>query len=166
VTDERNAAGAATTVSGPAVTGVLPPGRLRLLHVLALGTWISGGVWLIFDYFVRSIDQFGFEVPHPQQRWWLIAHAAFSFGALWMFGALWPDHVVRGWRAGLLRRSGGTLFAALVWLTVTGCALYYLGNDTLRSWTALAHWIPGLALLVVFFIHAPWGRARRADRRR
>ncbi len=144
---------AARSPASRAATGVLPPGRRRLVHALAIGTWASGAVWLIFDYFIRAVDQFGFEGPHPQQRWWLIAHAVFSFVAVWAFGALWPDHVVRGWKARLRRPTGGTLFGVLAWLTLTGCALYYIGNDTLRSWTSFTHWIPGLFLIVVFIIH-------------
>jgi len=134
-------------------TGVLPPGRRRLLHALAIGTWVTGGVWLIFHYFIRVVDQFGFDGPHPQQRWLLIGHAVFSFAAVWMFGALWSDHIVRGWRARQRRPTGGTLFGVLVWLTITGCALYYIGSDRWRSWTSLAHWIIGLAAIVLFIVH-------------
>ena len=134
-------------------TGALPTGRRRLLHLLAIGTWLTGGIWLVFHYFVRTVDQFGFEGPHPQQRWWLIGHAVFSFAAVWMFGALWPDHVVRGWKAKLRRPTGGTLFGILVWLTLTGCALYYIGSDAWRSWTSLSHWIPGLIAIVIFILH-------------
>ncbi|NBR18198.1 MAG: hypothetical protein EBT81_10105, partial [Gammaproteobacteria bacterium] len=65
-------------------TGVLPPGRRRLLHGVALGTWSTGAVWLVFHYFVRVVDEFGFDNPHPQQRWWLIGHAVFSFAAVWL----------------------------------------------------------------------------------
>ena len=134
-------------------TGVLPPGRRRLLHSVAFGTWLTGAVWLVFHYFVRVIDDFGFDNPHPQQQWWLIAHAVFSFAAVWLFGSLWSDHVVRGWKAGVRKPTGGTLFGVLVWLTISGCALYYLGSDAWRSWTSLAHWIPGLAAIVVFVVH-------------
>ena len=150
---QQNPPRVAKPARAAAGTGVLPPGRRRLLHTLAIGTWVTGGVWVIFDYFIRAVDQFGFEGPHPQQRWWLIAHAVFSFGAVWMFGALWPDHVVRGWKARLRRPTGGTLFGVLAWLTLTGCALYYIGNDTLRTWTSFAHWVPGVAAIVVFIIH-------------
>jgi hypothetical protein len=137
-------------------TGALPVGRRRTLHALAIGTWVTGGIWLIFKYFVREVDSFGFDNPHPAQRWWLIGHAAFSFGALWIYGALWPDHVVRGWKAKLRRKSGGTIFGVAAWLALTGCALYYIGNDTARSWTSLAHWIVGLAAIVAYLIHQPW----------
>jgi hypothetical protein len=44
---------AARSPASRAATGVLPPGRRRLVHALAIGTWASGAVWLIFDYFIR-----------------------------------------------------------------------------------------------------------------
>ena len=137
----------------PRATGALPVGRRNTLYVVSIGTLATGVIWLVFQYFVRVVDQFGFENPHPQQRWWLIAHAVFSFVAVWMFGALWSDHIVRGWRAKLRRKSGGTMFGLGVWLTLTGCALYYVGSDFWRSLTSFAHWIPGVATLAVFLIH-------------
>ena len=134
-------------------TGVLPVGRKWTLYGFALGTFVTGCVWLVFHYFVRVVDAYGFENPHPQQRWWIIGHAVFSFAAVWMFGALWSDHIVWGWRAKLRRPTGGTLFGFLVWLTATGCALYYVGSDRWRAITSLLHWVPGLAALVVFVLH-------------
>lgn len=134
-------------------SGALPQGRRRTLYVFSIGTLVTGVMWLVFQYFVRVVDQFGFENPHPQQRWWLISHAVFSFVTIWMFGALWPDHIVRGWRARLRRWSGGALFGLASWLTATGCALYYVGSDFWRALTSFAHWIPGLATLIVFVVH-------------
>jgi hypothetical protein len=137
--------------------GALPVTRRRGVHALAAGAWITGAVWLIYKYFVREVDAFGFENPHPAQRWWLIAHALVSFGALWMYGVLWPDHVVRSWKAKARRPTGGTLWGVTLWLALTGCLLYYIGNDTARSWMSLAHWVVGLAALGAYLWHRPWG---------
>jgi hypothetical protein len=147
---ERNQA---ASKSKPGATGVLPVGRRRTLYGLALGTWITGCVWLLFYYFVRVEDQFGFENPHPQQRLWLIAHAIFSLGAVWIFGALWSDHVVRGWKAKLRRNSGGWLFVLTAWLALSGCALYYIGSDVWREWMSLGHWVVGVAAIIFFLVH-------------
>jgi hypothetical protein len=128
--------------------------RRRAVHAASIGIWLTGAVWLVFKYFVTSTDSFGFEGPHPLQKWWLIAHAAFSFWGVWLFGMLWPGHVLRGWRSHLKRPTGGTLFGVATWLTLTGCALYYIGNDTARSWTSILHWAVGLAALVAFLLHS------------
>lgn len=137
----------------PARAGSLPASRRRAIHLVSAGTWITGAVWLLFHYFVRVTDDFGFENPHPQQQWWLIGHAAFALYATWLFGVLWPGHVIRGWNSRLKRGTGGTLFGFTAWLALTGLALYYIGNAELRSWTSLAHWIAGLAAILPFLLH-------------
>jgi hypothetical protein len=72
---------------------------------------------------------------------------------LWLFGLLWHHHIARGWENSLRRGTGGTLFGLIAWLALTGCALYYIGNDTARSWTSLAHWTIGLGALGAFLLH-------------
>lgn len=133
--------------------GALPAWQRRTIYSLAGAVWLTGAVWLVFQYFVRVPDQFGFDSPHPQQRWWLIAHAAASLGGLWIFGVLWNHHIARGWEQRLRRPTGGTLFGLIAWLALSGCALYYLGDDRLRSFTSLGHWIPGLGALAAFLLH-------------
>ena len=76
--------------------GALPPARRRAVHVIGALVWVTGAVWLIFKYFVRVPDEFGFDNPHPLMGSWMIAHAFASLGAVWLFGVLWRGHVVRG----------------------------------------------------------------------
>lgn len=133
--------------------GALPGWQRLAVNWTALAVWLTGAVWLIFKYFVRSVDEFGFENPHPQQQAWIIAHAFVSLAGLWLFGLLWSQHIVRGWDNRVRRPSGSTIFVAVAWLSLTGCALYYLGSDRWRSWVSFAHWIPGLAALIAFHVH-------------
>ncbi|MEZ5458283.1 MAG: hypothetical protein R3E65_02790 [Steroidobacteraceae bacterium] len=135
--------------------GALPPARRRAVQVLGALVWLTGAVWLIFKYFVRVPDEFGFDNPHPQMGSWMIAHAFASLGAVWLMGVLWRGHVVRGWNLRQRRGSGGTLFGLAVWLALSGCTLYYIGSDVLRDWVSLAHWVPGLVALGVFLVHRP-----------
>jgi hypothetical protein len=138
----------------PAVgAGALPVWQRRTVYGLGIATWLTGVVWLVFKYFVRSVDAFGFENPHPQQALWLIAHAAASLLAVWLFGLLWHHHIARGWTARLRRPSGGTLFGLIAWLALSGLALYYIGDDALRQWMSLGHWILGLGGLAAFLLH-------------
>jgi hypothetical protein len=115
--------------------------------------WLTGAAWVAFHYFVRVTDAYGFSNEHPLQHWWLVAHASLSLGALWLFGVLWPGHVLPNWRARLSRVTGGLLFGLVVWFAVSGLALYYIGADRLRGWTSTAHWVSGLLALVPFLIH-------------
>ncbi len=133
--------------------GALPTWQRRSIYIVSAAVWLTGAVWLIFKYFVTATDEFGFQNPHPQQPLWMIAHAAVSLLALWLFGLLWHHHIARGWEARLRRGTGGTLFGLIAWLALSGCALYYIGNDTVRSWTSLAHWTIGLGALGAFLLH-------------
>jgi len=139
--------------------GALPATRRRAVHWISIGTWVTGAVWLVFKYFIRVTDDFGFEAPHPQQHWWLVAHASIAIFATWMFGVLWPGHVIRGWNSRVRRKTGGTMFGVTAWLALTGVALYYIGSDAWRDWVSILHWAVGLAALVAFLLHR-----RRATR--
>ena len=138
--------------------GVIAARRRTTLYVIALGVWLTGAVWLLYHYFIRSVDQFGFENIHPQQQYWLVAHGIFAVAAAWMFGVLWPGHVLGGWRAKIRRASGGWLFGGVAWLTLTGVALYYIGSTQWREWTSLAHWVIGLGWVVPYFVHVWYTR--------
>lgn len=113
----------------------------------------SGVVWLIYFYFVRVVDQFGFENPHPLQGYFLIGHAVFALPSVWIFGLLWLIHVKPGWRARKKRWSGGTIWSLVLWMILSGYSLYYIGDDEIRGWLSLSHWVAGLPALVVFLVH-------------
>ena len=128
--------------------------RRRLsLYWTSAAVLVTGLVWLYVHYFMEAVDSFGFEGAHPAEKWALIAHAICSFYGLWWFGLLWPTHIYKGWRAGIRRWSGGTLFGCVSWLTITGVTLYYIGQEWLRQWVSLLHWIAGIACAVAFAVH-------------
>ena len=129
------------------------------LCVLGIGLWLSGGLWLLFHYFLERPGQFGLSA-HPLEPWWLRLHAAFAFAGIWMFGLLWGVHIAPGWSAGRRRRSGAWLVGILAWLTLSGYLLYYLGNEQARTATSLLHWSAALACPILFAAH------RQAKRRR
>lgn len=126
--------------------------RMRL-YAVSMATWCTGVVWLVLHYFIKSVDRFGFDAPHPAEKWFLIGHAAVSFYAIWWFGLLWPNHIKTSWKLHIRRWTGGVLFGCTALLIGTGCALYYIGSDRLRSWTAVLHWGVGLAALAAFIAH-------------
>ena len=147
-------------VAGPLVgasleaKGPLAIGRARRLgiYVVGSGLWLSGGLWLLFHYFVQSRGDFA-QRPHRLEPWWLTLHGAFAFGAIWVFGLLWGAHVTPGWAGGERRRSGTLVVGFCLWLILSGFLLYYLGHERLRAVTSLLHWSPGLLLPVPFFLH-------------
>lgn len=135
-----------------------------LIHVTGLVLWASGVGWLVFHFFVRTAGEFG-PTQSPLEPWWLKLHGAAAFLALFTLGLLWGVHVLKGWVSGQRRVSGGGLLTLLVALSVTGYLLYYAGSDELRAMVSLAHWIPGLALPMIYLIHRlKAARARKARR--
>jgi hypothetical protein len=147
-------------ISVRARVGHMSRTRRYWLYAVAMGAWLTGALWLITHFFLTSIDSFGFENAHPTEKWWLIAHAVFSFYCVWWFGLLWPNHVTKSWRARIRRGTGGVVFGCMAWLTLTGCTLYYLGSEEWRSWFSILHWLVGLAALVAFIVHLRTRTAR------
>ena len=137
------------------------PRRLAL-YIIGIGVWLSGGLWLLFHYFLVQQGEFG-PTPHPLEPWWLKLHGAFAFATIWIFGLLWGVHVTRFWPSGRRRWSGGVMTGVLAWLIVSGYLLYYIGEDKARSVVSILHWGLGLACPVFFLWHRIH-RKRRGSR--
>ena len=121
---------------------------------------VSGVAWLIFDTWVRVQGDFGPE-HHPAEHMVLIAHAIGAYAFLVIIGAMIPVHIPLGWHQRRNLASGITLLTICGLLGLSALGLYYIGEDALRSWTSLIHWIVGLAALPALLIHLTRGRSRR-----
>ena len=130
----------------------LPPARRWIVYAVGFGVWATGCGWLVFHFFLRRQGDFGPE-PSPAEPWWLKAHGAFGFAALWTFGLLWGVHIVAGWRSKRRRWSGALMFALFALLILSGWLLYYAGDDALRGAVSYAHWIVGLGAPALFLWH-------------
>ena len=135
----------------------------RMATYMVLGsTWITGAGWLVFHYFLKRQGPFGPE-PHPLEAWWLTAHGAGAFAALWLCGLLWAVHIRAGLRLPRRRTSGIVLIVLLALLIATGYLLYYAGGERLRAGASLAHSVVGLGLVVPLLVHALRARAWREN---
>lgn len=141
------------SVSNDRRVGRLKRGQRLAVYWVSACLVLTGLVWLYFFYFVSVVDQFGFENPHPLQSSFLISHAVLALPAVWVFGSLWHIHVKTGWRAKTRRWSGGMFWSLVLWMIVSGYSLYYIGDDGIRRWLSLSHWIAGAPALVVIFLH-------------
>ena len=129
------------------------------INSVGLGLWGSGAGWLVSHYLLRRPDPFGPDA-HVLEPWWLKAHGAMAFLALWTGGLLWGVHMVKAWQGGRGRWTGGTLFAALLALSLSGYLLYYVAEPGIRDILSLTHWIIGLLLPVCYLAHR---LSRRVD---
>jgi hypothetical protein len=114
--------------------------------------WGSGMLWLVFHYFLPLRGPFG-NMPNPAERWLIALHGASAFAALWLGGWLWHAHVAPWWRNGKRRRSGMFLVALGGVLIVSGYALYYANDDTLRRIASTTHWLLGLLFALPLAVH-------------
>jgi hypothetical protein len=130
----------------------LRPRSKLWINCVGAGVWLSGAAWLIVHYLVKPQDAFGLQNTSTE-IWWLRVHGAFAFLALWTGGLLWGVHVVRAWKGGRHRWSGGALFTALAILIATGYLLYYVGNEHARDIISSCHWLLGLVIPVCYLMH-------------
>jgi len=142
-----------------------PPIRLGEWHqayLYGMGAVLvlSGALWLLFHYYVRIPGEFG-PTLHPLEPWLLSIHGISAAGLLIGFGSVMPGHVRRAWRAARNRITGSIFFGVMLALTVTGYLLYYVGNETARSFLSIFHWAVGFGLPVLAGWHIWRGRVWR-----
>lgn len=130
----------------------ITPRRRYTLYFICGGLFITGVIWLIAHYFMRTEGEFGFK-SHPLEAWMLDLHGIFGYFSLWVFGMLWITHIVRGWNVRWRRWSGGFLVGFTVVLALTGLGIYYIDSRSIREWAIIVHWVLGLIALAVFLIH-------------
>ena len=140
----------------------LTTGEKWLVFTVAAGVWLTGALWLYYEYFMRVPYEFGIK-QDPLEAVWQKLHGGFSMLATFAFGLLWGVHVVKGWSVRWRRLSGGALFGVTAFLILSGFALYYITAEQWQHRTALAHWAVGLIALAFFLIH--WLSRTRPGRR-
>lgn len=134
------------------------PHKRALYGVFAL-LWLSGALWLGFHYFLQVPGEFGVSA-NPLEVWWLRLHGLTGFMMLVAIGSVLPIHTRRAWHLHKNRGSGSAMHAALLWLSLTGYALYYFASDANEAWLPLLHWVVGLVLPLQLIWHIRCGRKR------
>ena len=142
----------------------LPRWQRLLLYGSMAALWITGLLWLVVHHFVQVQGELG-PRPHWSERWWLDLHGLFVFLGLPVLGPLLLQHAPRGWRTGRSRRLGLTLVIVLVWLVLTGYALYYFPELLSPGIVSILHWTVGLAAPLLLVVHIRSGRRKRRRRR-
>ncbi len=137
----------------------LGPWHQRWVYTSLTTLWLSGMLWLGFHYFISISTTFG-SAPHSLERWWLRLHGLAVIATLPVLGSLAVDHAARAWRLRKNRWLGAVLTVYVIWLALSGYALYYFVSDTNQTWLSLLHWIPGAGLVPVVAMHVHYGRRR------
>jgi hypothetical protein len=131
----------------------------RWIYIAAALLLLTGLGWLVFHYFFAQPNDFG-EAHHPSEPWWLRLHGAAAMGFLLALGSLLPGHITRGLHLRKNLVSGLAVLSMMCLLVLTAYGLYYAGDETVRPWISLGHWVLGLAIGVVFGLHVWLGKHR------
>ncbi len=118
----------------------------------------TGVLWWTLD-----VDR-GENPASAAQVWLLRLHGAAAMFVLICFGALLPAHIRIAWALHRNRVLGGTLFAVVALLTLTGYGLYYSVGDTMRALSSWIHFCVGVAAPALLVLHIYRGRAARRSR--
>ncbi|MBM3394418.1 MAG: DUF4405 domain-containing protein [Betaproteobacteria bacterium] len=124
--------------------------------------FVTGGLWLIFHYFIQIEGEFGPQA-HPLEPWWLRLHGAAVMLFMFVLGTLLLTHTDKAWK---MRRNLTTGIAFVIVnavLIVSGYMLYYFGGETARPIISLVHWVIGLAAPVLVALHVWRGRVSRQE---
>lgn len=127
------------------------------VHGSILALLLTGLVWLLAHYFLRTASEFGGELPHPLEGWALRLHGIFAYAFVFVFGSMSTVHIILAWTRHRNRRSGALLLSSVVLLAISALGLYY-GADTVHSAVSVIHWVIGLTLLPVLWLHIYFAR--------
>ncbi len=86
-------------------------------------------------------------------------HVGLSYLLMVLFGALTQVHVRMGLRRRSNRAAGWSLITLLLLLSVSGVAVFYLGDESLARCAAGMHLLVGTLLPLIVIIHVLVGRA-------
>jgi len=140
--------------------------QIMLLTISGALLWVSGAAWLLLHYYGQVEGEFGPET-NPLEPWFLRIHGLVLIPALLGFGGLFVTHMPKGWKNRYQRTIGIALTATFAILIISGYMLYYIGDEGLRDWTSIIHWVLGLSAPALFIWHYLHGHTkRRASQRK
>ncbi len=128
----------------------------RMLYAVSLALLVSGAVWA----WIHRLDDAGQASDSLRQvnPWVLKIHGWAALGFAVLFGSLIPVHIRHSWHARKNRRNGVFFLSAVSLLTLSGYALYYLGDEAQRNAASRFHLWLGLAAPLLLFWHIRNGR--------
>lgn len=139
--------------------------QVTMLHLAVALTAITGVVFAVMKYFMKSSDEFA-VVNHPLQPHMLAAHVVIAPALLFLLGWTFSNHMLPKWRFGDGRnqRSGLASMWLIAPMTLSAYLLQIATNETLREAMAIAHWISSGAFVAGYVAHLIKRPAKEAAR--
>jgi hypothetical protein len=123
-------------------------------HIATLAVGITGIVYLIMKYFMKTDDPFAI-VNHPLQPLMLDIHLLAAPLLVFLFGLMFESHIQRKLRAGnrMNRKSG--LIAAITFgvMTLSGYVLQLTAGEVVSRAALGTHLISSGLFLVSYLVH-------------
>lgn len=118
---------------------------------------LSGILWVVAHYFLRSHGEFG-DTVNPLEPLSLKLHGAAVLIASFSAGTMLPGHANLHWRHERNKIAGALMITILAALAITGWVLYYAVTEENQGTVSLIHWIIGLLMLPIVILHRFSGR--------
>ncbi len=140
----------------------LTKGHRLTLYAFSLILLLSGAAWA----WMHRLDEAGGtnDAWRNLKPWLLRIHGLGAPFFVLLVGTLLPGHVRRSWHASKNRANGAFFLTTIALLTLSGYALYYLGDEEWRRFTSQFHLWLGLGAPLLLLAHVLIGR--RATRAR
>ena len=156
----RHSSGQANTHARHHINLRLERWHRRCIYLIVAALLLSGAWWLVLHFLLRPVGEFG-ESVHPLEPVAMKLHGAGAMLGLFFLGSLMNSHIRRALKGGYNLKTGWSLIVSLLVLIFTGYGLYYLAGEADRVIWSTTHWILGLALPTILFLHIALGRAIR-----
>lgn len=129
-------------------------GQIIYLHLAVLLTAITGAVFAMMKYWMKSDDPYA-VANHPLQPQALSAHLVVApllvFGLGWVFGNhIWPKFQVGN---GKNRATGVAAMLLIAPMTLSGYLIQISTSEAIRYAMSVAHWISSGLFVVIYAIH-------------
>ena len=134
----------------------LSPRHRLTFYCASLLLFLSGAAWAWAHYLDESGPTSGW--PREWKPLLLKIHGFSAMAFVLLLGTLLPGHVRRAWHARKNRNNGAFFLSVVGLLTLSGYALYYLGDETWRNATTQFHLWLGLVAPVLLLWHIRAGR--------
>jgi hypothetical protein len=140
----------------------ISPRHRGILYVVSLVLLFSGAAWA----WVHGLDEQGSAgvTLRNLKPWLMKAHGFAAVGFVLVLGTLLPTHIRRSWHARKNRSHGAFFLGAVSLLSLSGYALYYLGDETWRDAASQFHLWLGLSSPILLVWHIRSGRRATAAR--
>lgn len=126
-----------------------------IFALVFLSAFFSGIIWLILrKFYLSEYEIYGSKI--------LMIHGISGLALTFIFGMIWTHakHKLKI-KQKKNRKSGLLLLTLFSIIISSGAGLYYIGNEPVRDFTSIVHWLLGIISLIGIIIHVPFTQTKK-----